>query len=103
MINMKKDVPGYLSVVRSGQYKYLQLRQSVAKKDDLDGSRTINKKVVYSFGNTDRAIYKLYNWRDNPDKFPIELKKMGYDLCDLDDWILTIETGISKTGRKIKV
>lgn len=103
MIDIKKDVPGYLSVVRSGKYKYLQLRQSVAKKDELDGSRTINKKVVYSFGNTDRAIDKLYNWRDNPDKFPSELKNMGYDLYDLDDWILTIETGISKTGKKIKI
>lgn len=103
MNNMKKDVPGYLSVVRSGNYKYIQLRQSVSKKNEVRGSRTINKIIVYSFGNVKKAIEKLYDWRDNPKNFPQELKKRGYDLYDLDDWILTIETGISKTGRKIKI
>ncbi|MHB0803030.1 hypothetical protein PVK73_26805 [Bacillus thuringiensis] len=45
---------------------------------------------------------KMFRWRENPEKeFPEEILKLGYNLDDLDDWIMTLETGYSKTGRKL--
>ena len=44
----------------------------------------------------------MYGMRDDfEDCFPLELKDKGYDWEDLNDWILSIETGYSKYGNKL--
>lgn len=60
--------------------------------------------TVFGFGKMPMALEKLYTWREKYDLlFPSELKEMNYDWHDLHDWILSIETGISKNGRKLVV
>lgn len=101
---MKKEKAGYLSVVKVGKnYKYLQLRRSVARKNGNNGTRQIKKQVIYNFGNIEKAIDKFYYWRNKPEAFPYKLIELGYNLNDLDDWIMTIETGITKTGKTLKL
>jgi hypothetical protein len=50
-----------------------------------------------------QALEKMYWMRDNPEKFPEELTNWGFNLNDLDDWILTLETQITSTGREFKL
>ncbi|HDR3452374.1 TPA: hypothetical protein QCN67_005779, partial [Bacillus thuringiensis] len=38
---------------------------------------------------------------DFENRFPPDLKGKGYDWEDLNDWILSIETGYSKYGNKL--
>ncbi|WP_255290567.1 hypothetical protein [Bacillus cereus] len=60
--------------------------------------------TLYKFGRLDIALENIYACRDDfEDKFPKELMNMGYDWNDLHDWILSIETGDSKWGRKLIV
>lgn len=49
-----------------------------------------------------RIDHRILKCLENPEKeFPEEILKLGYNLDDLDDWIMTLETGYSKTGRKL--
>lgn len=41
-------------------------------------------------------------WEKMPELFPEDLQKMGYNKKDLAEWIKTLETGRSKTGRSSK-
>lgn len=51
---------------------------------------------------TRKALETMYGMRDNfENRFPPELKDKGYDWEDLNDWILSIETGYSKYGNKL--
>lgn len=54
---------------------------------------------MYSFGPMPDALEKMYWLRDNPEEFPEELKQRHFNLGDLDDWIMTIETRKTSTGR----
>ncbi|CCO11599.2 hypothetical protein BN424_2159 [Carnobacterium maltaromaticum LMA28] len=36
-------------------------------------------------------------------RLPNELAKMGFTFDDLDQWILTIETRVTPTGKKINI
>lgn len=98
---MTKRKPGYITVSKKGKYKYIQLRKSIAEKNKKTGERVINKKLLFSFGNYKNALNNMLDWRNRPETFPEKLKKQGFDLYDLDDWIMTLETKITKTGRKL--
>ncbi|EOP32812.1 MULTISPECIES: hypothetical protein [Bacillus] len=56
---------------------------------------------LFSFGRLEDALNNMYDWRDNFDLFPVLLSELGYSWEDLHEWILTLETGYSKYGRKL--
>lgn len=58
------------------------------------------KKYVYSFGRADKALEKMKEWKERPNYFPSELKELGLDIEDVKAWIKTIETGVTKEGKK---
>ncbi|KFM94853.1 hypothetical protein D0U04_21755 [Bacillus clarus] len=92
---------GFLKFVTSRKrvYVYLAKEIYIEKLNKRSVSKT---QILYRFGNFDVALEKMFRWRENPEKeFPEEILKLGYNLDDLDDWIMTLETGYSKTGRKL--
>jgi hypothetical protein len=60
------------------------------------------RKFVYGFGRLEVAIKNMYSWKKNFQSFPIELLELGCDRSDLEEWINTIETGRTKTGKVFK-
>jgi hypothetical protein len=65
-------------------------------------SQEQDKKFLYGFGRLDKALKEMYRWKDNFFCFPISLLELGCKREDLLDWIKTLETGITKTGRILK-
>lgn len=61
-----------------------------------------DRKIVFSFGRIDRAIGKMNSWKGDFRDFPILLSELGCRREDLEDWIRTIETGVTKTGKQFK-
>ncbi|MCU5096705.1 hypothetical protein [Bacillus wiedmannii] len=92
---------GFLKFVTSRKKVYVYLAKEIYIKKS--NKRSVSKtQILYRFGNFDVALEKMFRWRENPEKeFPEEILKLGYNLDDLDDWIMTLETGYSKTGRKL--
>lgn len=60
------------------------------------------KETLYTFGRVDKALLNMYSWRNDFRKFPKELLVIGCQLEHLEDWIRTIETGVTKTGKQFK-
>ncbi|HEK9103649.1 TPA: hypothetical protein SUB30_005142 [Bacillus pseudomycoides] len=56
---------------------------------------------LYSFGHIENALNNMFDWRDDFDLFPDLLSELGFTWEDLREWILTLETGYSKYGRKL--
>ncbi|MDL2419351.1 hypothetical protein AVT_27640 (plasmid) [Bacillus tropicus] len=69
-------MPGFLKFVLAKERRYVYL--TVVEKKN----KRVKTHIVYRFG------------------LP-ELKDKGYDWEDLNDWILSIETGYSKYGNKL--
>lgn len=86
-------MPGHLTRKKSRGHIYIYLRESFRV-----GKKTTNKNI-YSFGKMPGALEFLYTVRDNYDLFPKELLDKGYNYDDLDEWILTLETQVTGTGR----
>lgn len=80
---------------KGNRYIYLCCYQSYELNDS-------GRKFVYGFGRLELAIEKMYSWRDDFKSFPVELIDLGCGRNDLNDWIHTIETGITKTGKQFK-
>ncbi|MGG3805838.1 hypothetical protein [Metabacillus fastidiosus] len=85
----------FLSGLKVKNTYYIYLTAYNAR--DPYGSR---KKTLYKFGRLDEAVLKMYYWRDNFSNFPYVLVELGCTEDDLREWINTLETGITKTGRK---
>ena len=94
---MKGNI-GFLTFNRSKGKIYVYLTKALrdnGKKKNI---------TLYKFGRLDNALERMYVWRDDfENKFPAELLNLGYDWNDLHDWILSLETGYSKKGRKLIV
>lgn len=67
--------------------EYFYLRKSIRVKNNV-----VNKKNLFSFGSRKKAIENLNEWKNDISKMPNELKKLGYDLEDIDNWINQIES-----------
>ncbi|CAM3880707.1 hypothetical protein GCM10009865_54930 [Aeromicrobium ponti] len=93
----KKTTPGYLVKQKAKGKVYLML-----KKTYRQGNK-VSSQSLYSFGAMPDALEKMYWLRENPEEFPKELKEKGFDLADLYDWILTIETRQKKNGKPFDV
>ncbi len=60
--------------------------------------------MVYGFGPLEKALETMYEMRDDFENlFSSRIKKRGYDWEDINDWILSIETGYSKHGNKLVI
>jgi hypothetical protein len=90
---------GYLSQVRAGGKQYIYLTEYCGNQDF--SSKT--EKHIFSFGSSNFALYKMKRWlRNFENEFPDELKEAGYSKEDLQNWINTLETGVTKNGRKFQ-
>lgn len=92
---MKKS--GYLARKKSNGGIYIYLRRSYRENGK------VKHENLYSFGAMPKALEKMYWLRDNPEEFPEELKQRHFDLIDLYDWIMTIETEVTPTGRAFEI
>lgn len=90
----------YLSQVKAGGKQYIYLTEYC-------GNQAFSSKLerhIFGFGNSRVALFKMRWWLHHFDtEFPTDLKKLGYTRIDLEAWIKTIETGITKNGRKFRV
>ncbi|WP_000084557.1 hypothetical protein, partial [Bacillus thuringiensis] len=90
------QVPGFLKFVLAKERRYVYL--AVAEKKN----KRVHTHIVYGFGPLEKALETMYEMRDDFENlFPLELKERGYDWEDINDWILSIETGYSKHGNKL--
>jgi len=89
----------YLSTTTAKGKKYVYLIKGVGTKDNEYGDLVCIKEYLYGFGRNDKAIKKMREWKDHFEMFPSKLKELGCTEENLLDWIRTLETGITKTGR----
>ncbi|EOO24971.1 hypothetical protein IIU_06544 [Bacillus cereus VD133] len=90
------QIPGFLKFVLAKERRYVYL--AVAEKKN----KRVKTHIIYRFGLLETALETMYGMRDDFENcFPPELKDKGYDWEDLNDWILSIETGYSKYGNKL--
>ncbi|MBH0347210.1 hypothetical protein [Bacillus pacificus] len=90
------QIPGFLKFVLAKERRYVYL--AVAEKKN----KRVKTNIVYRFAPLETALETMYGIRDDfEDCFPPELKNKGYDWENLNDWILSIETGYSKYGNKL--
>jgi hypothetical protein len=80
------DKTGFIVKVMSKNREYFYLRRSFRKDN-----RPQNKNI-FSFGSREKAIKDLVDWKKDFNKFPVELKKLGYDPEDILSWLKQIET-----------
>jgi hypothetical protein len=78
-----------------GNY-YIYLRAYHSSEEVYQG-----KRYVYSFGRVEKAIESMRRWKNDFRSFPVELTELGCTRKDLEGWIKTLETGVTKTGKKI--
>ncbi|HHY22570.1 MAG TPA: hypothetical protein GX525_12005 [Bacilli bacterium] len=83
----------YLSQVMSKGRRYIYLTEYIG------GKHSKTDIHVYGFGERSKALAEMQEWRRDFKRFPRELAAMGFGLRDLREWIETLETGVSKTGR----
>ncbi|EXY04794.1 hypothetical protein P4I81_28980 [Bacillus cereus] len=92
------QVSGFLKFVLAKERRYVYL--VVAEKKN----KKVHTHMVYGFGPLEKALETMYEMRDDFENlFPLELKERGYDWEDINDWILSIETGYSKHGNKLVI
>lgn len=90
------QIPGFLKFVLAKERRYVYLAVEEKK------NKRVKTHIVYRFGPLETALETMYGMRDDFENcFPPELKDKGYDWEDLNDWILSIETGYSKYGNKL--
>ncbi|WP_044797023.1 hypothetical protein [Bacillus cereus] len=90
------QIPGFLKFVLAKERRYVYL--AVAEKKN----KRVKTHIVYRFGPLETALETMYGMRDDFENcFPPELKYKGYDWEELNDRILSIETGYSKYGNKL--
>ncbi|MBW7651333.1 hypothetical protein [Anoxybacillus sp. ST4] len=85
----------YLSQVKSNGRQYIYLCIYVGSQE----YSTRKERRVYSFGEARRALIRMKRWKRKFSEFPRELLDLGCGMKELEEWIQTLETGITKTGR----
>ncbi|KIQ93618.1 hypothetical protein LH47_02299 [Anoxybacillus thermarum] len=86
----------YLSQVKSNGKQYIYLCMYVGTQQ----YSTRKERRVYSFGESKKALIRMKRWKRKFSEFPRELLDLGCGMKELEEWIQTIETGVTKTGRK---
>lgn len=83
---------GYLKKLNKRRWSYFSLYGT------KEGKR--EKEQLFYFGRYDRALKEMLHYRD-AGKLPEQLLNLGFTLDDLDQWILTLETRVTRTGKEI--
>lgn len=60
------------------------------------------KSTLFKFGEINMARELMYQMRDDT-KLPQCLQALGLDYDDLDEWILTLETRLTRTGKLVRM
>ncbi|AEH47115.1 MAG: hypothetical protein CW346_02715 [Bacillaceae bacterium] len=89
----------YLSQVKSNGRQYIYLCMYVGSQE----YSTRKERRVYSFGEARKALLRMKRWKRRFAEFPQELLDLGCGMRDLEQWIQTLETGITPKGRKFPV
>jgi hypothetical protein len=89
----------YLSQVKSNGKQYIYLCMYVGTQK----YSTRKEQHVYSFGEARKALIRMKRWQRRFTEFPQELLDFGCGKKELEQWIRTLETGITPTGRRFKV
>lgn len=84
---------GYLIRKKSKGNTYIYLRTSNRNNG------VIEHEYIYSFGKMPIALNHLYSIVNDEIPFPCKLKEKGYEIRHLLDWIMTLETQKTMTGR----
>lgn len=88
----------WLSQYKAKDKVYVYLQEYTSSDETSKKCRNI-----FSFGRKDRSLQMLNGWlKDFPSAFPLELIELGFGKEDLMEWINTLETGVTKTGRSTK-
>jgi hypothetical protein len=77
---------GFIVKNKSNGKEYFYLRKSIRSKE------LVSKQNIFSFGNKEKALNNLFEWKKDFNKMPLELKGLGYDLEDVSNWIEQIES-----------
>lgn len=86
----------YLERVKSNGRHYLYLKEYAVREHYISP-----KITLYAFGRIEKALEKMYYWRDNFKEFPKELEKVGCTKKDLLNWIRKLERDINGKLRKV--
>lgn len=84
---------GYLIRKKSKGNTYIYLRKSSRENGK------VNHDYIYSFGKMPAALDHLYSIVNDNSPFPTALKNEGYDIQNILEWIMTLETKQTKNGR----
>ena len=76
--------------------KYIYLYSYAGYEREKKSTKAIS---VYSFGRNDKALKQLKEWKEDFKSFPKPLRELGCTKGDLLEWIVTVETGVTKTGK----
>lgn len=88
---------GYLIRKKSKGKTYIYLRTSKREQG------VIKHEYIYSFGKMPNALNHLYSIANNELPFPDELKRKGCEIKHILDWIMTLETQRTTTGREFNI
>lgn len=69
---------------------------------EYSNTGTYNTQSLYGFGRKEIALNNMRKWRKDFSLFPKELIEFGCTRKDLNEWIKTLETGVTKTGKIVK-
>ncbi len=84
---------GYLIRKKRKGNTYIYLRKSKRENG------IVKHEYVYSFGKMPSALDHLYEIINDQSPFPHELKEEGYEIDNILEWIMTLETQKTKSGR----
>lgn len=85
----------WLAQYKAKQKVYVYLQEYNPKEENAKKTQNI-----YSLGKKETSLLMLKGWlKDFPANFPLQLKEKGFGRVDLEEWIKTLETGVTKTGR----
>lgn len=87
----------HLKCKRAKGNKYIYLYSYDGYERERKSPKSIS---VCSFGRNDKALKKLKEWKDDFNSFPRPLRELGCTKGDLLEWIITVETGVTKTGKR---
>ena len=90
---MQHKPTGYLSRKKRNNITYIYLRRSYRENGK------IKHQYIYAFGKMPIALDNLYAITNNEQPFPLELEQAGFDISNVMDWIMTLETQITPYGR----
>ena len=87
----------YLIRKKSKDNVYIYLRNSTR------ANGRVQHEYIFSFGKMPDALDFLYSVSNGDTPFPLKLHEKGYEMKDVMEWIMTLETKRTATGRNFEV